>query len=154
MRIMIPLCRHCILDKATCGHRLLLSRVSANVGQHISVTHRCTEYGGTIPIGTRVEVLLKQIVSNPGYYDEGPSFEWVGAGVSRGVVEAYSRKGYFVIKLDEPKTLRLPEPKGSWSSAEEREIQTIVRRGKALKIIGEPIRNENLPYVFETAEKH
>lgn len=141
MRLVIGLCRYCLLNKDECEHREDLRRHAHKIKRPGTLCHHCPEYYKQIPVGTRARVELKEIECSRRSHDpetsEPPNAEWVSAGFADGTITDYSRvmKGFFIITLDKPATLVLPQPNGHWEDAEPTEVTVRLKRAKDVEIL-------------------
>ena len=142
MRLVIPLCKHCLIDKNECRWHRQLRQLFQNFGKgYGTFVHHCQKYYKTIPIGSHVEVELKEIeVDTYGGFDE-PEYErgeWVSAGLHAGTVVGRGIKGFLLVKLDKEVILSYPDnnhPNNGWANPHDVEVSHINKRAKEIKIL-------------------
>jgi hypothetical protein len=139
MRTIIPLCAHCLRDKDQCKHREGILDKTKLIKEKGTLTHHCPIYYELIPVGTKVEVELKEIQGDEFTLSDGsPDFshKWVSLGWVKGTIERKSPlKGFFTIKLDKPVELNIPHKGESWQQATPELYDRRAKRAKDIKII-------------------
>ena len=139
MRLRIPLCRHCRLGEGECEYRNGLRLVLRPLRPDITITHACPEYRKTWEVGDRVQVELHEIEGGFGIdpYDGSPTGgpEWVSCGWVSGTItdERQTSLPIFLVKLDTPVTLNLPERGGDWQSAKDRPVEIVSKRSNKIR---------------------
>lgn len=138
MRLVIKQCRFCILPKDECEHYQKMKAAIAPVDIVGTIVHSCPKYYGTIPIGSHVEIELKEIeFCESSDFQEADQPEWISAGMATGTIISTSnwKVGFFIVKLDKPAKLVIPERDQGMHTAEEREVEIRMKRGKDIKIL-------------------
>jgi len=140
MRLVINRCKFCYADPQTCKWREKLKSAINSIPLKITVLHKCQEYFNTLPVDTRVEIALNEIVKvNPHEYNNYHNYEWQLIGKAKGTIIIGDSGDFFLVKLDEPVTLNLPERGNEWKSAKSVKVEIIRKKGKDCKIIEELI---------------
>ena len=146
MRLSIKLCKYCLRNKDECEHYQAIKAGTKKIKVVGTLLHNCKEYYTTIPIGTVVEIELKELEFHTEYGmtdGEGTPIEmdeevgeWVSAGFAQGkVVDTYNG-GFFVIELFKPVELCLPESgRAAWSTAKSRTVTHRAKRACDIKIV-------------------
>jgi hypothetical protein len=130
MRTIIPLCAHCLRDKDQCKHREGILDKTKLIKEKVTLTHHCPIYYELIPVGTRVEVELKEIKKDEYEY------KWVSKGWVPGkIIGKSSIKGFYNIKLDTPVEMTIPAIRGSWTDLIKETVTIRAKRAKDIKII-------------------
>lgn len=132
MRLLINLCRYCTVDKKTCPYRKELKSAVNSIKLPGTLIHNCSKYGTILTSGTKVKIMLKEIMESQNYC-EPPEYEWHDAGRVSGTISGCCR-GFYIIKLDEPVELNLPVRGMGWDSARYVDITHIRKRLKDIEV--------------------
>ena len=143
MRLSIRFCRYCCLDSGKCEYRKKIKSAVNNIPFKGTLVHRCPEYWNTIPMYARVKIELFEMKYEEMYMGDGEPTggggEWISKGHVEGEVINHSKSGgYFVVKLDKPIKLFLPEQDKGWNTTEEREVDIRLKHSKNIEVLSVP----------------
>lgn len=156
MRLLIGLCKYCVLDRGRCLHYHTIREKTKEIKAPGTLVHHCPEYYQTIPIGTKVKIELKSYgpiedtveldydIGVPASYPLGSySPNWESLGMVTGVIEGKSAvRGLYSIKLDVPQVVGRPsdhKPTG----ASEIKLERTCKRANEIEILeGEAPQNK------------